>query len=432
MKVLVVGALGFIGRYIVAALQAHGHEAVAAVRGSRRSELGDQVNSIACDLQRDVDPAVWLPRLQGVDAVVNAGGVLKGDDATFDAVHRQMPLALARAAAELGVRRFVQISALGNPADAEFIASKHRGDADLLACGLPVTVLRPSLVYSMTGSYGGSSLLRALAAAPGLLPVPGLGKQLIQPLHARDLAAVVVAALEESAEPDSASSMVNVVGPEQLTIAQFLRGLRRWLRLPGAPILPVPMSLLGIAGAIGDWLGDGPLGSAMVRMLARGNVSTLADHAYLQTRFGIAPRSFAWWQAQEPSHVQDRWHARLYPLEPLLRWGLGLTCLLSAMAGFAQSPTQIVQLAEALPISAAVAAFLGYAGSSLDAVLGAMLIGNWRTRLAGNVLLLVVLAYTVILGFYMPDLWLDPWGALAKNLTILPAILIWRVLADRQ
>ena len=75
---------------------------------------------------------------------------------------------------------------------------------------------------------------------------------------------------------------------------------------------------------------------------------------------------------------------------------------------------------------------LGYGGSAVDAALGAMLLGNWRARLAGNVLLLVVLAYTLILGVGMPGLWLDPWGALAKNLTILPAILVWRVLDDRR
>ena len=431
MNVLVVGALGFIGRYIVAALQARGHVVIAAVRDSRRGELDPALQSLACDLQRDVDPAIWLPRLQGIDAVVNAAGLLKGDENILDAVHRQTPLALARAAAELGVRRFVQISALGNPRDAEFVASKHRGDADLMACDLPVTILRPSLVYSLTGSYGGSSLLRALAAAPGLMPVPGLGRQLIQPLHARDLAAIVVAALQEP-EHDQAAQIVNVVGPEQLTLVHFLRGLRGWLRLPKAPILPLPMSLLRVAGALGDRLGDGPLGSAMVRMLARGNASTLEDCALLQTRFALAPQTFAWWQSQEPSQVQDRWQARLYPLAPLLRWGLGLTCLLSAIAGFAQTPAQIAILAAPLPISADLAVVLGYAGSALDAALGAMLLGNWRTRLAANLLLLVVLAYTLILGFYMPGLWLDPWGALAKNLAILPAILIMRVLEDRR
>ena len=433
MKVLVVGALGFIGRQIVAALLTGGHQVVAAVRQQRRSELPAAVMVVDCDLSRDLDPAVWLPRLVGVDAVINAAGLLKGDDALLDAVHRQAPLALARAAAELGVARFIQVSALGEPSDGSFIASKHAADQALLDCDLPVTVLRPSLVYAFAGSYGGSSLLRALAAAPWLIPVPGFGGQPVQPVHVNDLAEIVVAALTPGIALSGAGNAIyNVVGPEQMPIHQFLRGLRRWLRLPPAHLLPVPIWLLRIAGAIGDRLGDGSLGSTLVRMVARGNASTLSDHARLESCFGCSPRNFAHWQAREPSQVQDRWHARLYPLAPGLRVGLGLTCLLSAMAGFAQTPAQISVLAAPLQLPEMLAWLLGYGGSAIDAVLGAMLLSNWRARLAADLLLALVLGYTLVLGMGLPALWLDPWGALAKNLTILPAIAVWRVLSDRR
>jgi hypothetical protein len=192
------------------------------------------------------------------------------------------------------------------------------------------------------------------------------------------------------------------------------------------------MPLLRLAGALGDRFGDGPLGSAMVRMVARGNAATLADHARLREDFGQAPGTFGEWQSREPSHVQDRWHARLYPLAPLLRVGLGLTCLLSAVAGFALTPAEISVLAAPLHLPEWLGWLLGYGGSAADAVLGAMLLGNWRTRVAGNALLLLVLGYTVALGIGMPGLWLDPWGALAKNLAIIPAILVWRVLEDRR
>ena len=74
----------------------------------------------------------------------------------------------------------------------------------------------------------------------------------------------------------------------------------------------------------------------------------------------------------------------------------------------------------------------GYGGSLLDAVLGAMLIGNWHARAAGRALLLLVLGYTAVLGWMLPGLWLDPWGALAKNLVVIPATLVWLVLANRR
>lgn len=428
MRVLVLGALGFIGRQIVAALVADGHEVLAGVRAERVGALPPGVKAVAVDLQRDLDPAAWLPRLVGVEAIVNAAGALKGSAALLDAVHRQAPLALARAAAELGLQRLVQISALGDPADGAFIASKHAGDAALLECALPVTVLRPSLVYALAGSYGGSSLLRALAAVPGLLPLPGRGRQLVQPVHARDLATLVVAALQA---PPAQRGIWTVVGPERMSIADYLKALRRWLGYAPAWPLPVPPALLRMAGALGEG-GDGPLGRTLVRMVARGNAGTLEDHARLQQEFGLAPAPLAHWMAREPSQVQDRWHARLYPLAPTLRIALGLLCLLSAVAGFAQNPAQIRALAAPLGWPDALAWTLGYGGSALDALLGAMLLCQWQARRAALALLALVTAYTVVLGSGLPLLWLDPWGGLAKNLVVLPAILVWLVLADRR
>ena len=97
MRVLVTGALGFIGRQIVARLLVHGHEVVAAVRPQRRGELPDAVVAVDCDLARELYPAIWLPRLGGVEAIVNAACLLMVDGALLDALQRQSPLPLVRA-----------------------------------------------------------------------------------------------------------------------------------------------------------------------------------------------------------------------------------------------------------------------------------------------------------------------------------------------
>src|SRR5687768_15590531 len=133
-------------------------------------------------------PASWRASLEGIDAVVNVAGILRERGSQrFDRIHHDGPLALAQACVEAGVARFVQISALGHPDDGEFIASKHRFDQALQQLPLAAIVLRPSVVYSTAGSYGGTSLLRALAAVPGVLPLPGDGRSRIQPLAAEDL-----------------------------------------------------------------------------------------------------------------------------------------------------------------------------------------------------------------------------------------------------
>jgi len=179
--VLVLGANGFVGAHLVAALRRAGHR---VVRGLRRAHDGD-ADAISCDFVRDLVAGAWTPRLAGIDVVVNAIGILRESGSNrFDVIHRQAPLAVAIACNAAGVRCFVQISSLGNPADGEFVASKHRFDAELSQLPLASVVVRPSVVYAWSGSYGGTSLLRALAATPFALPVPGDGKQRMQPMAA--------------------------------------------------------------------------------------------------------------------------------------------------------------------------------------------------------------------------------------------------------
>src|SRR5437868_5462282 len=86
LRILVVGAGGFVGRHIVAELLAAGHVPVGAVR--RVSDFANAfpgVAAVSVDLVRDLTPADWLPRLKDIDGVVNAVGVLSGAD--MEAVH---------------------------------------------------------------------------------------------------------------------------------------------------------------------------------------------------------------------------------------------------------------------------------------------------------------------------------------------------------
>ena len=273
--VLVLGAGGFLGGFIVAALRRAGFRVLRGVRETRGA-----ADAIACDLQQWTEPAQWAPVLVGVDAVVNAAGILRERHGQrFDAIHERAPLALAQAGVDQGVRRFVQISALGDPRDGEFVASKHRCDAALLALPLDVLVLRPSVVYSASGAYGGTALLRAIAAAPLLLPLPAGGAQRFSPLAAEDLAELVVAAID-----GGQCGMYEVVGPEALTLRDYLARWRRWLGFPEARVVAVPGALVSAAVACGDAFGRGPLTGVIWRMLQRGNVGAADAQARLRAR----------------------------------------------------------------------------------------------------------------------------------------------------
>ncbi|TAN48235.1 MAG: complex I NDUFA9 subunit family protein, partial [Rhodospirillales bacterium] len=316
VRVLVLGANGFIGRHLVAALLSANQEVVAAVR--KPDEIRRRfpsVQAIKADLNLDTLPDVWRTRLEGIDAVVNVAGILRRTAGqSLKAVHVEGPLALYVACQNQGVRRVIHISATGadEKAGTGFALSKHEAEERLKTLDLDWLILRPSLVYAQ-GSYGGTSLMRGLSALPFVIPLPGNGDQLFQPLHADDLAKVVVSFLENSTVN---RCTLEPCGPERLSLKDILIRWRAWLGLPEAFILPVPLRLIRLACKVGDVLGCGPFSTTALNQLLYGNT---ADPDAFANSSGMRLESMDRWLVRLPSHVQDRWHARLYFLKPLLR-----------------------------------------------------------------------------------------------------------------
>lgn len=381
-----------------------------------------------CNLDKLRSTESWLSLLEGVNAVVNVAGILREERGQrYEVVHHVAPLALARACVAKGVRRFVQISALGLQEDGEFVASKHRFDKALLELPLKSAILRPSVVYAVSGSYGGTSLLRALAAFPGALLLPGDGRWLIQPVAVQDLADLAARALESEA-----SGIYEVGGPERMTLRQYQHAWREWLRIPGNRALFTPVGSVSLLVRFWETIGSGPVGETMWRMLKRGNITADGETARLRQDFGIAPRPLQEVLASAPSQVQDRWQAQLYFLAPALRLSVALLCLISAWVGWATPATEIKQLASGSLLSAMEPVVIARAAATLDLILGVWLLLGSRLRAAIASTMALVLVYSLVFGIALPALWLDPLGGLAKNLVILPALAVLWVLSERR
>lgn len=269
--VLLTGATGFIGRHLHAALTRDGHRVVAA---SRRT---------GADFMRMLAAADWRPWLDGVQAVVNAVGLIgESDGRTFEALHTRAPVALFDACRRAGVRRVIQLSALGADATAfsAYHLSKRAADDHLRSLGLQASVLRPSLVYG-PGGASTAALLR-LAGLP-VVPVPGDGGQRIQPVHVGDVVDAVRRCLADPHE----GGTVDVVGPEAITFAEWLQALRGAAGRPPATLLHVPGPLVRIA--IGLARPFHPMARLdTLRMLEAGNTADPAPFARL---LGRAPRA---------------------------------------------------------------------------------------------------------------------------------------------
>lgn len=431
MKILMTGATGFLGGRLLHELLAAGHQVACA---GRRPPDCDDPRCTWLKLDFATTPAgAWLPHLRGMDAVINLVGIFREThSARFEALHVQGAVALFEACSAAGVRRVVQVSALGADRHAEtpFLASKYLADRHLLGLGLDACVAQPSLVFGTEGVS--SRRLLALAGLP-LLVLPAGGRQRVQPVHVDDAVRALHAML--AAPPGSlAGRRLPLVGPRSSTLAAYLRALRQGLGLPaGVPALSVPGWAVRLAARVGDWRRGALLDSAAWAMLGRGST---ADASLITALLGRPPReavNFIPAEQREPLRLR----AQLDWLQPLLRLSLALVWLVTAWVSLAvyPLPQSLALLQQAgVPADAQLAALR--AAVVLDLLLGLMTLLRFKgQRWLWAAQAGLILFYSAVIAWRLPEFWAHPYGPMVKNLPILALLaLLWQLEphADRR
>jgi uncharacterized protein YbjT (DUF2867 family) len=416
MRVLVTGASGFIGSALVDALDAAGFEVAPAVRDTARARRRwPRLDPLAVDFGTDLDPMVWQPRLRGIDAVVNTVGLFRETpQQSFESVHVRAPQALFAACVAGGVTRVVQLSALGadEQASTAYHRSKKQADAYLLSLPLNASVLQPSLVF---GADGASTRLFLRLAALPLLPLPGGGRQRVQPVHVDDLVASVLAVLGAPSPP----RRLAVVGPQPMRLRDYLQCLRRGLGLGRLRVLPLPAPIARLAAGLGSRLRRGPLDRDALAMLERGNT---ADAAPLSRLLGRPPRACAAFIDRSTRHAL-REAVLLRPALALLRLSIAALWIGTAIVSFGVYPVeQSYALLARSGVPPAFAPLALYGAATLDLALGLGMLAR-PTRLASYRLqIALILAYTLVITLRLPEFWLHPYAPMLKNLPVLAAI----------
>ena len=228
--VLILGATGQIGRCLLRRLATAGRPAIAVCRRPEPA-LSPAADWLAADLAQPLDLAGRQPA-----AAIHATGAWL--------LPCQLPVL-----EQAGVQRLVCFSSTSMLAKAASPSAQEREIARMLAAAeaavaagaIPWTLLRPALIY-------GLGLDRNVTAAAGFIrrwhcfPLGGPGKGLRQPVHADDLAAAALAALDL---PAAAGGSFNLGGGETLGYRQMIRRIfetlgqhPRFLRLPFLARLP--------------------------------------------------------------------------------------------------------------------------------------------------------------------------------------------------
>lgn len=245
-RVLVAGASGYLGRYVVRELNARGHRVRALIRDPGKCDLVEGAQeTLAIDL-RDPGEQV-VAAMRDVDGVFSAAGqpcTLRriSDRRSFRSVDPQINRTLLHAALAAGVRKFTYVAVLARPQHRhlDYVAAHEEFAEELQGSPIQSTVLRVNGFF-----YSYIDLLDF--ARRGLAIGFADGTARSNPIHEADLAIACVQAIEGE------DRQIDVGGPETITRRQEIElafaaaGRRpRVLRVP-AVLLKAMLPVMRIA-----------------------------------------------------------------------------------------------------------------------------------------------------------------------------------------
>ncbi|MCY7314747.1 MAG: complex I NDUFA9 subunit family protein [Rubrivivax sp.] len=319
-RILILGGTGFVGRTLCEKL-AEADPATRLVVPTRRLKHGAAMRVLpTIDLQQaDVHDDATLQRLvAGCSAVVNLVAILHGSAAAFEHVHVALPRRLAAACLNAGVRRVVQVSALGiatsnappgQTAPSDYLRSKTQGEAVLRDSGLALTLLRPSVIFGAEDRF--TNLFAELQQVAPVIPLAGSNAR-FQPVWVDDVAAAIVRCLQD---PATVGVTYECTGPDEMTLSQIVRYAGRWAGCE-RPQIALPGWAATLQARTMEWLPGGPLmsrdnlRSMQVPNVASGLLPGLPA-------LGIEPTAMAavapgYLQARFQRPLLDRWRARAH------------------------------------------------------------------------------------------------------------------------
>lgn len=228
----VTGAMGFVASHLFPRMLARGDRPIAIVRpgrdASRLEAMGIEVRR--ADL---LDASTFGGAFEGLDGLIHLSGMA------------QVPSFLP-AVERAGVRRGVFVGSTGvyTQLESPGADSKRRGEAALRASSVTAVIVRPTMIYGTPADRNLVRLLQWLARVP-IVPVPGGGSTLQQPVHVEDLSSVILAGLDRS---QTQRGEYDAGGPEALPLRDLIRqagaamGRKVWV-MP-LPLMPAYHSVM--------------------------------------------------------------------------------------------------------------------------------------------------------------------------------------------
>jgi hypothetical protein len=188
-----------------------------------------------------------------------------------------------------------------------------------------------------------------------------------------------------------------------------------------ARFVNVPMALVRLAATAGDRISGVLLDRESLGMLLRGNVAPAARFAAV---LGRSPRPIEQFIAPRSARALAN-DARLGWLLPLLRYSVAFVWIVTGIVSLGVYPVEdSYALLARVGLTGILATVALYGAALLDLVFGVGILVMRDRRWLWRAQMLLIVGYTAIISFCLPEFWLHPYGPLTKNLPMLAAILM--------
>lgn len=285
MKIFISGATGFVGGHLCRELLSRGHTLKLLAHSPKSSDLKD-AELVSGDATSAED---CRKAAAGCDAVINLVGIIREFPArgvTFERLHIEATRNMIAAAQQNGIRRYLQMSALGSRAGAVsgYHRSKYAAEELVVASGLDYTIFRPSLIFGPKDAF--VNMLAGFIRSFSVVPVIGDGKYRMQPISADDVARCYAIALEK---PETVGKGYNICGPDRLNYLEIVDAVARALGRYFVVKMKNPLVLMQFVTPILERFPFYPVTSDQITMLLE---ESICDGSW-QGTFAFEPVGFA-------------------------------------------------------------------------------------------------------------------------------------------
>lgn len=256
----ILGGTGFVGQHLVHRLSNDGHRLNVLTRNReahRELLVHPSVEMFTVD---PYDTETLSRFFDRSEVVINLVGILnekEHDGSGFQRVHVELTRLLADTARKTGVRRFLQMSALGADLESPSHYQRTKAEAEqylLKECGgeLDVTIFRPSLIFG-PGENFVTRFAGLIRRMPGIFPL-ACAETRFAPVYVMDVVEAFARALYN---PHTFGKAYELCGPDVYTLADIVRyvaahtGHRRM-------ILPLPAGISKLQASVMEYLPGKP------------------------------------------------------------------------------------------------------------------------------------------------------------------------------